>query len=37
MICKNIGFKPRDDWIMCKDVLIGIARFRIVLTVLLPP
>lgn len=33
----KIGYKPRDDWIICKDVSIEIARFRTVLTLLLYP
>lgn len=33
MIYKSIGYKPRDDWILCNCVMIGIARFRAVLTV----
>lgn len=35
MYYKYAGYKPRDDWILGKDVMITRARFRIVRTVLL--
>ena len=34
---KIIGYKPRDDWILSKDVMIARARFRAVRTVPLHP
>lgn len=36
MIYSSIGYKPRDDWILSKDVMIATARFRAVRTVPLP-